>query len=789
MPRHEMESGSIEYGNRAFRQDASAAMHGDIVRGLIELMTNADDAYASMGSCRVGSPGRVNVEVEHRRNQAWQVVVRDRASGMRRQVMKDRLTFLGGRTSGFESGQDRRGNLGRGAKDLAAFGDTTFTSVCDGFISTLVLHPNGTYLISKRESHVTKEERQELGIRHNGTVVTVEVQAGVSCPQHASLKRKLSTHFQLRDILSDPTRRVELFKIGTMEDGDPLVYAYPKLPVVFEGDLDVPGYQEASAHLVIWRHPARCEEGPDMPGRPTGILVKGRRAIYENTLFAFEGNINAAWFSGKLDCPYIDELAQQFDTAEESRLDPAPANPMPIISRQRDGLEKEHPFAKALRTAAEEPLARLVKEEADRVRAASDQAENASTRAALSRLSRELGRLIDDEMKEIDAEEPPGDTQGEPPLLCILPEQGYAYIGEDRTLAVHARADGLSVGDKMTVEVEPLGVVELLTREVELRPHPKREDVLAGLLRFRPLLDDEAVLITGEVFGRSASAYVEVRESRIDEEQEVEQPETLEFEKSSYSVGWQRSKEIRIVAPAIVVAEHGEDVRVESSLPDGVVVRGAPPRFLYDDELDYYVAKLRVEARELHAKSLLTARIGPLVAKTRVNVTRKEAGPSYEIRLVPTSFGISRAFHEEEETASGGHLQVIKIAARHPAIRPYLGDNYEGQNSYACRTIIAEIVADIAARIVVNKLFAMRHSTEDFDAPILYREHYRRLERFLPKFQRILIGDPKRAQEAELADATAMPVSVAPAETASETPRATLEAEPPPAPELQLPLS
>lgn len=752
MPQHEMESGRVEYGPRAFHQDASSAMHGDIIRGLIELITNSDDAYAAAGGCTTRNPGRITIEVEHRRGQPWRVVVRDRATGMRRETMIRRLTFLGGRTSGFETGQDRRGNLGRGAKDLAYFGDTTFTSICDGHLSTLVLHSDGTYLVSKRESKPTEEERTELGIRHNGTVVLVEVRAGITCPQHVNLKRKLSTHYQLRDILSDPTRRVELVNLNQLGKGDPLNYTYPDLDVVFEGELVIPGYDEVPAHLIIWRHPARFEEGLDDPGRPNGILIKGGRAIYENTLFAFEGNINASWFSGKLDCPYIDVLARAFDDRDEQHLTPDATNPMPIISRQRDGLEKDHPFVRALREAAEKPLGRLAKEEADRVRQKSDQSENAETRKALDKLGREFGRLLDEEMKEIEAEEPTGGGVGEPPLLDIVPKQAYAYMGEDRTLTIHARAEGLAAGDKVIINVEPRGVVEVLTPEVELRVHPRRDDVLSGQLRLRPLLEGEAVLITGDIGSRSDSAYVEVRQARDVEPVEVEIPDTLEFEKTNYRIGWQRHKRIGIQAPAEVVAEYGQTVRVVSSDPEDVVVRGGKTRLEFDEDLDYYTGTIEVEARTLHTKAHLSARLGDLKATTQVTVTRKEGGPSYIIKLVPTSWGIFRAIVESETTDAGHEVQVIKIAAHHPAIKPYIGENYEGQNSYVCRTIIAEVVADIAARMVVTELFNKRKSSEEFDALILYREHYKRMQRILPRFYRVLVGDPRQAQAAALAD-------------------------------------
>src|SRR5262245_16235308 len=68
MAKSQAKSGNIDYTGRAFHQDATDAMRGDIVRGLIEFVTNSDDAYASM---RGPKAGKIVVEVEHRRNQPW----------------------------------------------------------------------------------------------------------------------------------------------------------------------------------------------------------------------------------------------------------------------------------------------------------------------------------------------------------------------------------------------------------------------------------------------------------------------------------------------------------------------------------------------------------------------------------------------------------------------------------------------------------------------------------------------------------------------------------------------
>lgn len=735
------ERGRVEYTGRAFHQDAMEAMRGDIVRAVIELLTNADDAYVGEVSNR---QQKISVEFEHRRGQPWRVVVRDRACGMSPDELRDRIALLGGRTSGFELGEERRGNLGRGAKDVAAFGEVTFESVKSGAYGQLTLSRDGNWTLEHRR--VTEEDRRLLGIPHgSGTVVTITVKPPTRCPNHSTLKRRISQHYQLRGILSDPLRRVELLNL-TDGQRDLLTYSPPPSTTILEETVRVPGYPAAEARLRIRRLAERQDAGPDDDGRPNGILIRGRRAIYENTLFRFEGNPAAGWFAGDLICPYIDDLAREYDDRLAAGEPPAPPNNVPIITRRRDGLTPTHPFVRALRQVVEERLGELVADEEAKARR--DEGfldENA--RATLDRLAREVAQLVSDELRDIEAEALPGAGAGEVPTLAIIPPEAYAYMDEDRTLSVVARRDDLSALPA-EVEADPVGVVELLSPSIALEPHTKRPEMLIGQLRIRPLIED-AVILTVRADTRRASAFVEVRPPRVVVEEEIEPPEGLEFERSTYTVSIHRERGLELRAPASLVADVGPEVRVESS-NQAVIVRSPLVHLRLDEGLEFYRGSVRIEARALVPSAQVTARTGHVSASTRIRVTRHEEGPIFKIRLDRSDMGFWRAVHEEETDEHGNRVQVIKLAALHPALRPFLGDRNEGMNTPVCRGLIAEAVADWAARHVVSALYRARSGTEMFDADRLYREHYKRIVKFLPRFQRILGLEPKLALESSL---------------------------------------
>lgn len=100
------------------RENMERAMRGEIERGLVELITNSDDKYLELEEQGAQPSGKILIEIERRRTQPTIVIVRDRAVGMSRQELHEKMGGLGGRTSGSELGKKRRGLHGRGAKIL-----------------------------------------------------------------------------------------------------------------------------------------------------------------------------------------------------------------------------------------------------------------------------------------------------------------------------------------------------------------------------------------------------------------------------------------------------------------------------------------------------------------------------------------------------------------------------------------------------------------------------------------------------------------------------------------------
>jgi hypothetical protein len=723
--------GQIHYTGRALRQDAADAMGGDIVRGLVELITNADDSYA-----REGRPGKIWVGVQHSRGTpSYPVVVRDHAGAMTTTEMLKRLTYIGERTSGFEAGMPVRGNRGRGAKDLIAFGDVKFESIKEGRFSQLGLRPDGSYRAEQERSART-EDRQRLHLlRGGGTQVTVDVQRAFRCPRHERLAEQLERDFQLRDIVADRDREVILAKIGGAVAAQRLRYSvdWSALEPLAEREIELPGYESVTARLRAFRLPERCDAPASDRTRACGLLLKGRRAIYDNTLFRFESLPYAGWVAGWIECPAIDTLAREFDDRDERAEEHPADNPIPLISRRRSGLAPEHPFARALGAAVEEALEPVMDRLEESERERSRRLESTETRHELDRLGREAAKLMQESLREIEEEDPgggPGPVEG----MAIVPDPLIIELGSERRFSVICARGGLEEGEEVLLRAEPEGVVALeAAGAIPLEPHRDRGDALSARGRLRGIAVDEC-LLTASVNGHEQVALIRVVEP--EPEEEPEPPESFGFERRRMKLGLGKRRTVELYAPAALVEQVGIDVRLRSS-DQGIVIRRAQVKLELDSELGWYVGRARVEGRTLGASGKVEAALGNHIAELRVRVVERDDGaPDLRIEFSSEEPGAVRAYFDPPDPGPDG-TQVLKILVRHATIVQVLGPAQENEAEPHWKVLLAEIVTDAIVRRIVSRRYPV---TREIDAQTLLRDIAGWTTKILPRMQRVLFS-------------------------------------------------
>ncbi|MCY3614877.1 MAG: hypothetical protein OXH03_07275 [Bacteroidetes bacterium] len=731
MTRQIVEQRKVELdGTRRLIQDSNMAIR-DIYDALVELITNADDRYQVLGI-----PGKIEIELIRRRAAGGSSTlrVRDFADGMSMEAMRQKIGRTGGRVSGMEQGLAVRGTNSRGAKDIAALGKVIFESIPgDGSVHACEVSEYFDFTLYK-STKVTKVERKRLGIPEGtGTVVTIELNASRRIPSPVNLKKNLRLLVPLRDIIKDSERKI------TLKDGarkrvviePPVLAGRDRLKVAF----DVPGYEGARAKLTISRTSEQLErENPRF--RRGGILIKSRHAVHEATLFDkdLETDPHALRFFGRLVCNHIDELWNQFDQRVEARAGDDPSNPMPVLDpSRRSGLTRSHPFVKSLFAEVLKRLRPLIEEErriADSERAT---IESQATRKRLDALERAATKFLEREGAEDDVA-----RDGSGTSRRLFQESGYSLFPKFAKIVVGQSIPcTLRVRQRAFPEIEHGATVhiEYLTEEVAtdkrfvpIESHPTEDDVLQASWKLKGIKHTTASGIKVSIGPVTEECTVEVLDSRADEFKELGE---LCFQRSLYriKIGGPK-KRVRILAPLSLVSEPTKlNITVDNSR---FKVSGnkmlVPNKNLGVARCDIRVGVSGTE----DAKAIIAAKLKDEETIANLN-TIQPLGAGIKIKLEDIKIANQRYRWRQN---------VLEIAARHPALKRYLGSapRFQGQDEKHFRVMLAEITADaVCARLVSERVQNNPEEYDGFHWDQYYAEYSKLISRFLPTAQKLQV--------------------------------------------------
>lgn len=347
----------LEYHDRFALQQADQAIRKDVMRALVELVTNSNDSYGRMEARGVAVDGRIIIEVRRKQKNA-ELRVRDFAEGMDAETMNKAVGTYGAPTSGFLQGQGVRGLWGRGLKDAYyGLGHGKVYSIHAGnYYEAALFTEDGAPMYDPPDEPIpaTEKHRKALDMPGNGTVLEIIIsRQDVSVPLIDTLKFKLQQHFELRTIMNSPHRQVilrEMDKGSKVKQEIPLSYSAPTGIRIYNEAFYLPG-TPALVHLEVHRSDEPLttvsEVGDYADG---GLLVVSKRVVMALTLLKYEHNEHASRVYGMIQCDYLHELLQK----EEAE---------PILTATRDGLNWDHPFMKLLRQEVEAKLEPLIQAE------------------------------------------------------------------------------------------------------------------------------------------------------------------------------------------------------------------------------------------------------------------------------------------------------------------------------------------------------------------------------------------------------------------------------------------
>jgi hypothetical protein len=710
------ENFKVVYTETAFEQDSGQAMKNDIVRALIELITNCDDAYA-----RVSTTGKIDIVVRRSTNKdvPTMLVVRDSATGLDPKGMRESFGILGGDKSGFAEGKEVRGLFSRGSKDTAWFGETLFESIKDGVYTRLLLTSKMTGEIEFMTADASHYDALGLQDGANGLSATIVVQRrDTRIPELRDLVGRLSSHVQLRQVVSSQDVSITEFRDGKLTQSTKVIWDAPASSILLDELVAIPGY-DAHAQVLIARLDERSD-GPVTDYSIHGLEVRSTRAAYMNTLFGQSGTATGL-IHGVVSCPKIDELIRSFSSDGNDEL-----NPMRMVSRSRDGLEEAHPFMKALTVAVVERLKPIL---------ADLEPKNAD--AGGSELRRDLstlGRLLAEKMKDDLGDEDDDDLGGSAPTasnpIIVIPPTLRARLGAKCTITVlihegSAAANGLKASSSSSA----CSVVNIAD---DFLQHPTFAETLVGQVRLEMNALGSATVVVSAVSDplMAGACHVLIHDNSFEESE----PTVLEWKNTSMSVTIGKTRSVRLRAP-ISLTPSGVLTALVKLTSDNIELVDA-------DVVLSLTKKGWLEGRVFvtgvshsPAVSAITASGGGQVADGTIKTTVPNplGGLNLDVELKNEAKGPIRG-----EIVSEDSGKVLYIYGRHFALNDRLGafkdGEYVREREIDTLAVMAEIMASVAAdHVLMEKVKKSPEMFSDIDNIVYERT------KLLHKYVNILV--------------------------------------------------
>lgn len=706
-------SGRIKYEERAFEQDAGLAMGGDIMRALVELITNADDAYGELD-------GDITINVQSSKSGENSISVTDNAVGLDAAGLEQNFSVLGGKVSGFAEGKNVRGLLGRGAKDTAVFGRTIFESIKDGSFASFMLTRQGDWTATV-DRQVLVSDYESLGIPTgtNGLRATIQVEIANKIPSQRVLFDRLVNNCQLRDISS--SRRV-LLRYVQNEKTQPtsvIRWSIPSSQPTITTTLQIAGYPDATATLLLHKLD-QLESGSVNQESRHGIEIAGSKAVFANENFG-ETSIEFGWLHGRLTCTYIDRLIRSFDEEKTHTEE----NPDRLLRRDRDGLEKNHPFYKALKSSVLDviqPILTELQPKKDKISGSDELKED------LNKAAKQLASLLKSDLARLDEEEARGGSQPTTthPILLIPPIIRIPN-SKKRFISCLVNSKLLNDGINVMATISNDAVASLVSQQIIFRPHSRFESTSVGAIQLEGLSLGETTLTVTAGEAYATTQILVVDEIHVDDNP----PTELTWNSKNISATLNKPRTILLRAPLEMATNSVLTAQIEA---DGLEVEVVEPSLnLEVSENGWLEARVSIIGRKLDSNVKITASAGGQSTTTNVRTTLPSSGSEWNLHI---------DLHDSSGSTYRGELKQsedgfrITIFAKHPSLVRLLGrkldsGRWEHEHLPASRTGLAEAVTSVLVDWLLKE-DAVRNPESFVDAVGVLSDRNKLVFRYLP---------------------------------------------------------
>ncbi|HMX19821.1 MAG TPA: ATP-binding protein [Anaerolineales bacterium] len=499
-------SRKLQYADRVALQQADQAIRKDVLRALVEIITNSNDSYSRLEHAGLKVSGEIIIDIQRKHKNSI-IRVTDRAEGMTDTRMDKVVGTYGEATSGLKEDKNVRGMWGRGLKDSIFGLGYGYVHSFKGayFYSCALLLKNGIPTFELLPPvRATVPLREKYGIPEgNGTILEIIVSRDdVKVPQFDNFRNYLQRHFELRPIMSNPKRKIILRDVPSAEKirhEHILSYKSPRGEKVLSEKIKIEGYP-AAAKLEVFRSAiqlsTRGEEGDYADG---GLLVISRATVISLTMLKFENDPYAGYFYGSIQCDHLHDLLK---------------NDEPVLTATRDGINWSHPFAKALKLAVENKLEPLI--EAERKHAVQDEQTHLDKqfRQKIDHALHELNTIA---LNELSDRRDDGDQKRidlPPSGIGFFPERVHVQTGQTISLTLFVKlSEKVRPGATVTVISNSPEVI-VLNQQAVLQPHKTDDSVGRAHIRVEGRQVGGEGLVTAYIGKQRAQALVQVRSKK-----------------------------------------------------------------------------------------------------------------------------------------------------------------------------------------------------------------------------------------------------------------------------------
>jgi hypothetical protein len=350
--------GKVSIHNRSIRAATERAMQGGVIMPLIEFITNSDDSYARMGQ------KHRKIVVSYKKNKGTCLFsVTDNAEGLSKDDFDKRLTKYWEPSEHTED-NSQRGYFGKGAKDaLGYMNDGTIASFKDDrfVLGSIYFDENQELIYEVTESvKATPYLRKKYGIKENGTVASFvadpDGERKVTVPQFKTVHEELSNHYLLRKILQDDNIKLVLVnEKGRKKDRRTLTYVEPKGSFISSENFDITydKYEPFDIQMNMSRSDTTLSQKDKGATRQGGLLIiDDKDVVLDISLFKYDYDPIASNLYGEVVINGFRKLLKDNEV---------------VLSPERDGLVRNHPFVVSLIKELNKRLDRIVQKEKERM--------------------------------------------------------------------------------------------------------------------------------------------------------------------------------------------------------------------------------------------------------------------------------------------------------------------------------------------------------------------------------------------------------------------------------------